>query len=69
MKLGQGRPFRVLIVECRDRQDLHLSIPTVKTHISRLLAKLRVPNRVQLVAIAYESGIVSPGGRGQVSGS
>ncbi|MCX3059471.1 response regulator [Streptomyces beihaiensis] len=33
---------------------------TVKTHIDRAKAKLRARNRVQLVGLAYESGLVSP---------
>jgi DNA-binding NarL/FixJ family response regulator len=40
---------------------LYLSPLTVKTHVSRTLAKLRARDRAQLVVIAYESGLVIPG--------
>lgn len=39
---------------------LHLSVATVKTHVSRLLAKLDCRDRAQLVVVAYQSGAVSP---------
>ncbi|WP_101788772.1 response regulator [Nonomuraea indica] len=41
---------------------LQLSSATVKTHISRLLAKLDARDRAQLVIAAYEGGLVSPAG-------
>ncbi|MBT2537997.1 response regulator transcription factor [Arthrobacter sp. ISL-69] len=34
---------------------------TAKTHVSRIMAKLQVRDRVQLVVLAYESGLVRPG--------
>ena len=38
---------------------LHVSLATVKTHITRLLAKLEARDRAQLVIAAYESGLVT----------
>ncbi|MFF0306164.1 response regulator [Streptosporangium sp. NPDC004379] len=40
---------------------LVISPLTAKTHITRSLAKLGVRDRVQLVILAYESGLVRPG--------
>lgn len=39
-------------------QALHLSESTVKAHFGRILTKLELPNRVQVVILAYELGIV-----------
>jgi DNA-binding NarL/FixJ family response regulator len=43
--------------------SLYLSIPTVKTHVSRLLGKLGGRDRAQLVVFAYEAGVAAPGRR------
>jgi DNA-binding NarL/FixJ family response regulator len=41
-------------------QALHLSPLTAKTHVSRILMKLGARDRVQLVIIAYQTGIAQP---------
>ncbi|PZQ91721.1 MAG: DNA-binding response regulator [Leifsonia xyli] len=40
---------------------LFLSPLTAKTHVSRMMSKLGARDRVQLVIVAYETGLVSPG--------
>ena len=42
--------------------ELFLSEATVKTHVGRLLTKLGVRDRVQLVILAYEHGLIRPTG-------
>src|SRR5258708_6857473 len=43
---------------------LFLSPLTSKTHVSRIMTKLNARDRAQLVVIAYETGLVTPGSRG-----
>jgi DNA-binding NarL/FixJ family response regulator len=42
-------------------ERLFVSAATAKTHVGRVLAKLGARDRAQLVAIAYETGVVRPG--------
>ena len=38
--------------------ELHLSVPTVKAHVSRLFDKLDVSNRVQIAIVVHDAGLV-----------
>ena len=42
-------------------RELFLSPLTAKTHVSRIMSKLAARDRVQLVVVAYETGLVTPG--------
>ena len=42
-------------------QQLYLSHGTVKTHVTRILSKLELRDRVQAVVFAYETGLARPG--------
>lgn len=43
-------------------EHLVVSPATSKTHVSRIMTKLGARDRAQLVVIAYETGLVKPGG-------
>jgi DNA-binding NarL/FixJ family response regulator len=44
--------------------ELFIGEATVKTHVTRILTKLGVRDRVQAVVFAYESGLIEPGAAG-----
>ncbi|MES4905851.1 MULTISPECIES: response regulator transcription factor [unclassified Streptomyces] len=44
--------------------ELTLSEATVKSHVARIFAKLTLRDRAQAVVLAYETGLVKPGGPG-----
>ena len=62
-----GREREVLTLVARGwsnaeiAERLYLSAATAKTHVGRLLMKLQARDRTQLVVIAYETGLVTPG--------
>jgi len=45
-------------------RDLFISPATAKTHVSRVMMKLAARDRAQLVTMAYERGLVTPGDAG-----
>jgi len=53
--LAAGRSNREIATE------LHLAEGTVKIHVGRILAKLRLRDRIQAVVFAYETGLITPG--------
>ncbi|WP_114558967.1 response regulator [Desertihabitans aurantiacus] len=54
---------RVGLGESNDEigRSLHLSPATARTYVGRLLTRLGARDRAQLVVLAYESGLVTPG--------
>lgn len=49
--IGRGRSNAEIAAE------LYLSVPTVKTHVSRLLTKLDADNRVQIALVVHDAGL------------
>ena len=61
------RESEVLVLVAQGRSNteianhLYISLYTAKTHVSRILTKLHARDRAQLVILAYETGLVTPG--------
>ncbi|MFD4139920.1 response regulator [Streptomyces sp. NPDC058572] len=58
------REVEVAVAVARGRSNaeiaaaLYMSVPTVKTHVSRILAKLNLNNRVQIALLAHDAGLL-----------
>ncbi|MFI7240769.1 response regulator [Streptomyces qinglanensis] len=77
---GEPYPEALAVLSARERQVLSLvgrglnnaeiaralalSPLTAKTHVSRIMGKLSVRSRAQMVIAAYESGLITPGAAG-----
>ncbi|UOQ89142.1 response regulator transcription factor [Agromyces endophyticus] len=59
------REVLLLVAKGQSNQDiaggLFISPHTAKTHVNRIMSKLLAHDRAQLVIIAYESGLLTPG--------
>ncbi len=58
LAVGQGRTNAEIAAQ------LYMSVPTVKAHVSSILAKLGVTNRVQVALIVHDAGLGQPPARG-----
>ncbi|WP_242423585.1 response regulator transcription factor, partial [Frankia sp. EI5c] len=45
-------------------RQLHLALPTVKTHVSRILTRLGLNNRVQIALLVHDARLPAEGGVG-----
>ncbi|MGW0521372.1 response regulator [Crossiella sp. NPDC003009] len=62
---GREREVLTLVAAGLSNEELAtalvISPATARTHVSRIMTKLRARDRAQLVMVAYESGLVTPG--------
>ena len=47
-------------------QELYISETTVKTHVTRVFSKLGIRDRAQATIVAYETGLITPGGQSHI---
>lgn len=46
-------------------RTLYMSVPTVKTHVSRILTKLDLNNRVQIALLVHDAGLLEEAEAGE----
>ncbi|CUU56424.1 regulatory protein, luxR family [Parafrankia irregularis] len=51
LAVGRGLP------NAQIARELHLALPTVKTHVSRILTRLDLNNRVQIALLVHDAGV------------
>ncbi|MEU4835508.1 response regulator transcription factor [Streptosporangium sp. NPDC023615] len=67
LALLAGREREVALAVGRGRsnaeiaRELHLALPTVKAHVSRILTRLGLNNRVQIALLVHEAGVPEDG--------
>lgn len=59
--LGVGRG----LANAEIAASLYMSVPTVKTHVSRILTKLNLNNRVQIALLVHDAGLLGEAGTGE----
>ncbi len=61
----EAEVFKLIARGCSNHEiaeQLFVTDTTVKSHVNRILTKLDLRDRVQAVVLAYEAGVITPGG-------
>jgi DNA-binding CsgD family transcriptional regulator len=60
--VSRGPEWGTGVSNAQIRDTLYIAGETTRTHVKRIMAKLGLHDRAQAVVIAYETGLVTPGG-------